>query len=106
MVTEFLSSGLVLGSGGVVGILKFHKLFFGLLFEGPKAEKWGKYPKKKFFINNFIEALILFKKELQGLLKLHVALIKYRLDYKSVGVLSSAILTKILESLSQFCEVI
>lgn len=54
-------------------ILKFHKLFFGLLLGGPNAEKWGKYPKKKFFINNFIEALILFKKELQGLLKLHVA---------------------------------
>ena len=36
------------------------------------AEKWGDHQKKKFFVKNSIEAVISFKEEYQGLLKLHV----------------------------------
>ena len=39
---------------------------------GSNAEKWGDLQRKKFFINNFIEALNSFKEEHQGLLKLSV----------------------------------
>ena len=35
-------------------------------------EKWGDHRRKKFFIHNSVEALIPFKVENQGLLKLHV----------------------------------
>ena len=37
-------------------------------------EKWVTFIKKKFFINNAVEAVVPFKKEHQGLLKLHVPL--------------------------------
>ena len=37
-------------------------------------KKWGDHRRKKFFINNVIEALFPFKEEHQGLLKLHVPL--------------------------------
>ena len=37
-------------------------------------EEWGAHHKKKFFIDNSIKALILFKEEHQGLSKLHVSL--------------------------------
>ena len=36
-------------------------------------EKWGGRQKKKFVINNIIEALILLKEDYQFLLRLHVA---------------------------------
>ena len=45
-----------------------------MFFEGSYMEKWGDYQKKKFFIDNSIKALILFKEEYQGLSKLHVSL--------------------------------
>ena len=41
---------------------------------GSNAEKKGHHQKKKFFINNFIEAVIPFKEKHQCLLKLHVPL--------------------------------
>ena len=34
--------------------------------------KWGDHQKKIFFINNSVEAVIPFKENHQGLLKLHV----------------------------------
>ena len=37
-------------------------------------EKWGSLRKNKFFINNSVEALILFNEKHQSLLKLHVPL--------------------------------
>ena len=46
----------------------------GLCLGSSNVEKWGKHQRKKLFINNSVEALILFKEEHQGLLKLHVLL--------------------------------
>ena len=46
----------------------------GFLVEGTNAEKCGDSRKKKLFINNSVKALIPFKEEYQGLLKLHVPL--------------------------------
>ena len=37
-------------------------------------DKWGDHQKKKFFVDNAAQALILFKEGHQGLLKLHVHL--------------------------------
>ena len=49
---------------------------FGGLQLVADAEKWDDHQRKKFFINNYVEALILFKEEHQGgpILKLHVPL--------------------------------
>ena len=41
---------------------------------GSNVEKWGNYQRKKFFINNSVEALIPLKEKHQGLLELHVPL--------------------------------
>ena len=49
--------------------------FFGwLLLRGSNAEKWGDHKKKKFFINNCVEAVISFKQKYQGVLKHVLAL--------------------------------
>ena len=45
---------------------------------GLNAEKWGDDQNKKFFVNNSVEALILFKEGHQGLLKLCVPLERMR----------------------------
>ena len=48
--------------------------FFGIVVGRFKYGKMGDHQKKKFFINNTVEAVVAFKKEHQGLLKLHVPL--------------------------------
>ena len=53
---------------------------------GSNANKWGDHQKKNQFIDNYVEDLILFKEEYQGLLKLHVPLGKRRKDREGVGV--------------------
>ena len=50
------------------------------------ANKWGDHQKKNQFIDNYVEALILFKEEYQGLLKLHAPLGKRRKDREGGGV--------------------
>ena len=46
------------GVGGNCGRpLTLDILFWGLLLRGSYAEKWGDHQKKKFFINNFFEAV-------------------------------------------------
>ena len=51
-------------------------LFSGIAVgsNGSNATKWGDYKKKKLFIDNAMEALILFNKDNQGLSRLHVPL--------------------------------
>ena len=59
--------GLIQG-WGTIGIVS---TFFGVLhLGGSHAEKRGDHQKKKFFINNSVEDLILCNEEDQGLLKL------------------------------------
>ena len=58
------------GRWGFVGIP--YNFLGGLLLGGSNLEKWGDHQKKKFFINNSVEALIPFKEEHQNLLKLPV----------------------------------
>lgn len=53
---------------------------------GSNANKWGDHQKKNQFIDNYVEALILFKEEYQGLLKLHAPLGKRRKDREGGGV--------------------
>ena len=53
-------------------MLRRHIIFWGI--NGSNAEKWVDHQKKKFFVNNFVEDLIPFKEEHQGLLKLPVRL--------------------------------
>ena len=52
---------------------------------GSNANKWGDHQKKNQFIDNYVEDLILFKEEYQGLLKLHVPLGKRRKDREGAG---------------------
>ena len=40
--------------------------FGGLLFGGINGKKWGDHQKEKFFINNSVKDLILFKEEGSG----------------------------------------
>ena len=54
--------------------LKLYILFQGLLLEGSNTTKWDDYQKKKLFINNAMETLILFNEDDQGLLRLHIPL--------------------------------
>ena len=60
-----MSPELVSGSGERVG---------GLQLGGSNAGKWVDHQKKKFFMNNSVEALIPFNEGYQGPLKLHVPL--------------------------------
>ena len=53
---------------------------------GSNANKWGDHQKKNQFIDNYVEDLILFKEEYQGLLKLHVPLGKRRKHREGGGV--------------------
>ena len=65
------SEGVVEGTG----LLELYLPFWGELQLGHShAERNGDHQKKKFFINNFVEALIPFSEEHQGLLKLEVHL--------------------------------
>ena len=57
---------------GAIGIVC--TLFGGMLLGGSYAEKRGDHQKKKFFINNSVEALISFNKENGCLLKLQIPL--------------------------------
>ena len=40
------------------------------MWGGSNEKKWGDHQKKKFFVNNSVEAVIPFKEKHQGLLKL------------------------------------
>lgn len=53
---------------------------------GSNANKLDDHQKKNQFIDNYVEDLILFKEEYQGLLKLHVPLGKRRKDREGGGV--------------------
>ena len=58
-----------------MGLLELYVPFFGgMLLGGSYAEKRGDHQKKKFFINNSVEALISFNKENGCLLKLQIPL--------------------------------
>ena len=48
----------------------------GFLLGGSNVKKCGDHQKMKFFINNSVEAVIPFKEKHQGVLKLHVPLVK------------------------------
>ena len=47
--------------------LKLHIPFWGVLLGGSNEEKWCDHVKKKFFINNFVKTVVLFKEYYQGL---------------------------------------
>ena len=47
----------------------------GLLLRDSNTGKWGDHQKKKFFINNSVEAVILFKVEVSGPIETRVSLI-------------------------------
>ena len=50
--------------------MELHILFWGLFLVGSNVEKWVNRQKKEFFINNSVEAVILFNEKHQGILKL------------------------------------
>ena len=62
------------GVGETAEVYFLHILFGGLLLGGSNAEKWCDHQKNKFFISHSVEALIKFKEEHQGPLKLYVPL--------------------------------
>ena len=66
--------GLLQGVEKTAEIYFLHIFFAGLLLGGSNVEKWVDHQKKKFFISHSIEALIQFKEENQGPLKLYVPL--------------------------------
>ena len=71
----YASPGLVSESGlRILGCWIYIYFWSDCSWEAQIWEKWGNHQKKKFFVNNFIEAIILFNEENQGLLKLHVPL--------------------------------
>ena len=62
------------GVGEDRGIAIAWTFLMGLWLGSSNVEKCGDHWRKKFFINNPVEALIPFKEKHQGLLKLHVPL--------------------------------
>ena len=50
--------------------MELHILFWGLFLVGSNVEKWVNRQKQEFFINNSVEAVILFNEKHQGILKL------------------------------------
>ena len=66
-------------------VYHFGGIFAGGRGGGGKCKKCGDHQKKKLFIDNSVEDVTLFKKEHQGLLKLHTPLRKGRKD-EGVGV--------------------
>ena len=54
--------------------MEFHVLLLGLLLGSAYVKKRGVDHEKKFFMNNTVQTLILFKESHRGLLKLHVQL--------------------------------
>ena len=61
-----MSPGLVSQEGDVGGTVELHVPFDGrFLLGSSKMKKWGDNQNKRFFINNSVEAVILFKNERQ-----------------------------------------
>ena len=70
-----MSPSLALGVGEGCGAIGFVCTFLGdCCWEVQMPKKEGGLKKKKFFINNSVEALIPINQENRGLLKLHVPL--------------------------------
>ena len=70
-----MSPGLVSRDGGRVRTNDIAWAFFGRFLLGrSNTKKWGEHQNKKLFKNKSVNALILFKKGHQGLLKLHILL--------------------------------
>ena len=70
-----LSPGLEFrGVGESVGIAVAYTFLMGLCLGSSNVGNWVDHWRKRLFMNNFVEALISFKEEHQGLLKLHVLL--------------------------------
>ena len=68
-----MSAGLVSEDGGGWWAIQMAcTCLGGFLFGGSNTERWGDHQKMNFFINNFVEALILLKDRHQSLLNLHV----------------------------------
>ena len=79
--TCFSRCGGGVGGGGRNIGGRWNRIYFfgGLLLGDSNAEKWGDHQKKKFFINNSVDAVISWN---FGLLKLHVLFTKYNILLK------------------------
>ena len=74
------------GKGMLGGPLKLHVPFYGrFLLGSSKMKKWGDNQNKRFFINNSVEAVILFKNERQWACEIVVRLSMYDGPIELVG---------------------